>query len=184
MTTNFLEKIKKQYQVQVDPAHSPDELREDFAAEIKNFLERYLAALDESLEDINSRAVMFFNKHEHQSVGAQDNFSKNFEKEVSYEIKNWIATDETLRVNFKKIMTAYSKKLKSTDMKEILQNELAKFENSLAQHVAKANAYGKSWTERMDNIGIVAIQSETRMTIKWFKNLTVEELRRSFTIDT
>jgi len=69
-------------------------------------------------------------------------------------------------------------------MKEILQNELAKFENSLAQHVAKANAYGKSWTERMDNIGIVAIQSETRMTIKWFKNLTVEELRRSFTIDT
>lgn len=183
MTTDFLSELKKRYQVKVNLSHSQAELREDFAAELKNFLERYLAALDASLEDINSRAVTFFNEIEHQSVGAQDNFSKNFEKEVSYEIKNWIATDETLRANFKQIQTAYSKKLKSTDMQEILQNELAKFENALAQHVAKANTYGKNWTERMDKIGIVAIQSETRMTIKWFKNLTVEELRRSFTID-
>ena len=57
---------------------------------------------------------------------------------------------------------------------------VAAFEKDLAEHVAKANAYGRSWGDRMDKIGIVAVLKETRMTIKWFKNLTVEELRRSF----
>lgn len=75
------------------------------------------------------------------------------------------------------IQVAYSKKLKSTDMIEILREEILEFEKDLAEHVAKANAYGKAW---MDKIGITAVLNETRMTIKWFKNLTVEELHRSF----
>ena len=64
MATDFFAKLKKRYQVKVNPSHSHAELREDFAAEIINFLESYLAALDESLEDINSRAVLFFNKRQ------------------------------------------------------------------------------------------------------------------------
>ena len=178
--SNFLARLKKRYAVKVDPSHTEAQLKQDYRAEVDAFLRGYLDALDESLEKINSRATAFFDQHDHQSVGGQDTFSKNFEKEVAYEILKWVATDETLRAMFKKLQAAYRKKLKSADMEEILDESLAAFEKDLAEHVAKANAYGRSWGDRMDKIGIVAVLKETRMTIKWFKNLTVEELRRSF----
>jgi len=178
--SDFLDKLKKRYAVRVDPSHSPVRLKEDFRAEVKDFLRGYLAALDSSLEKINSRAKSFFDSIEHESAGAQDSFSKRFEKEVSYEIKKWIATDEVLRAQFKKTQAAYGQKLKSTDLKEVLDEEFLQFENDFAEHVAKANAYGKAWGARMDRASIVAIQEETRHTIKWFQNLTVTELRKSF----
>jgi len=177
--SDFLDNLKKRYGVKVDPSRSDAELQEDFRAEVKKFLKQYLAALDKSLDKINIRALSFFDKIKHQSVGSQDHFSKNFEKEVSYAILEWIATDETLRTTFKKIKLAFAKKLMSTTMQEILDEQILEFEKNLAAHVAKANAYGKNWGERMDEVGIVPLLSETRMTIKWFQNLTVEELRKS-----
>lgn len=178
--SDFITKLKDQYAVKVDPERSGYQVREDFKSEVTLFIKGYLEALNEALDKINSRATDFFRNHEHQSVGAQDNFSKNFEKEISYLIVKWIATDETLRVTFKKIMAAYGKRLKSTDMLEILDKELGELEKDLAEHVAKANTYGKAWGERMNTLGLVALKDETRNTIKWFTNLTVAELRRSF----
>ena len=61
-----------------------------------------------------------------------------------------------------------------------LDEQFVELDSEMSEHVAKANHYGNKWTEQMDKAGLVVKDRVIKTTIKWFKNLTTDELRKSY----
>jgi len=85
-----------------------------------------------------------------------------------------------LRARFKRVFVAYSAKLKTTTLMKALDEQFVELDSEMSEHVAKANHYGNKWTEQMDKAGLVVKDRVIKTTIKWFKNLTTDELRKSY----
>lgn len=177
--TSFISKIKKHLNsIKLDDNLTEAQHLENFKHVTSSFIKTHLSTMDENIEEINTAIRAFFKKHGHESVAQQDSFSEQFEKNLMWKITAWVGQDEGLRDYYKSNVLTYGKKLKSVDMLKALEEELENFESEIKGHVLKANKYGIQWTNQMDNSGLILQDRKIKNTIKWFKNLTIEEYKR------
>jgi hypothetical protein len=150
---------------------------EDFREDFSILLEAYLENISDWLEETDRTIDNIFASHNFKVV-ANDAFSQKFNKEVGLRVQLWISADDVLRKEFRSLVQHY-KKIQAAQLKAHALKELETHEENLLAHVNKANEYGTKWTTSADNAGLV-IDKQIRRTINWFKNLTLEELKRDY----
>ena len=176
-----MSKLKKHLDSKiVNPKHSQAELVEAFKGEVSRLVTHHLKYMAKSLKDIDKQMQSFFRENNYESVGAQDAISKKFEEQLRLVIEGWVTTDDVLRARFKKVFAAYNAKLKTTTMMKAINEQLEALDSEIGEHVTKANFYGDKWTKQMDEAGLVVKDKVIKNTIKWFKNLTIEDIRKSY----
>jgi ribosomal protein L11 methylase PrmA len=179
--SGFLEKLKKHLSsVELDSSLTVEEHLENFRIAASAYIDVRLKTMQAHAEKIDAAITAFFKENSHRTVAAQDAFSKQFEEAVRFEIEAWIKADDSLRERFGRAVAAYGKKLKPASMLEAYKAELAKAEKRMQDHVLEANRLGEEWTRRMDSAGLHVTDKMIKNAIRWFKNLTLVELKKDY----
>lgn len=176
---SFIKKVKAELQnINLDNRLTYEQHCNNFKTEVSAHIAVYLQQVEKYLRDLDEDFETFFK----QSVAEQDAFSAAFEKNIKDNIVLWIAVDDAHRNRYNKIIKTYQKKLKSVDMLHVVEQELAKIHKDIEKHVTTANTYGIKWTTQIDNAGIQVKNKIIKNTINWFKQLTVEDLLKSYKV--
>lgn len=174
----FLDKIRASLKPSIPEGLSYEDLLEHFASTMSGLVEARLEEMQDWLEDTDTKLTELSN--DYPVVASIDKFSIKFNAIVDAQVSLWIATDDKLRLRFNAYWDAYSQRLKSTDMIDELKRTLEALNTGLADHVSKANEYGRRWTARADEADMKIEDLKTRNTIKWFSTLTVANLKADY----
>lgn len=152
---------------------------EKFEEDFRLLIDTHLDAMSEWLDSTDSIIQKVF---ENFGKTVADVFSDKFNEEVDFQSRFWMSNDEFFRREFKNLYNHYKKHLKIADMRDEADLAFEKLDAKLKEHIKKANKFGKNWTERADNAGLI-VNPKSKRTINWFANLTLEELKQDYLRD-
>jgi hypothetical protein len=164
----------------VEDGKTKEEYLDDFGLHASVLLETYFSSMKDWLQETDQQFKKLFKEFQYQSTAEQDAFSKRFEMVAINRIDMWVAQDDRLREKFKNLYAAYKEKLHFEDMRRRFDAEEKALYTEMTNLVEKANAFGEEWTQQMDKAGMSLKNPIVRRTIQWFKDLSIDELRKTY----